>query len=619
MTNPRDLANLGGGFTQAGAGAVRRSVENKLKDAISVKDFGAVCDGVTNDAAAVAAANTAAAGLPLLFPGVTHIGSPVTITCPIVDTLNQLFTATSQVTIDNKMPVRPDWWGDVENTLNYATNALPVTGGTVKLANKTYKSNNHAYTFGSTNTTQHFSKSNVVYQGEKMPQLTNSCRALVNGTIIQDMIIAYANNIEFRDLGIDSGKTFCDLKYGGPPTAGLGEGLLLTFPDDANKNAASIRKNAILHNVIGLSYSPTTPTHAVIVGEGYKGVTCTGEVVGCYGVHGIVIKCSDVKADQFTSYCNSGEGVIIKSDAQASTLSYNIQINKIYVDAAGPSGWSPYATTTIGAGLYFNCAGNNIDRIQIGSFISSGYPAGINTEIFAGNTLANVQIDTISVDCTNLVNSVGVRLYQPSGGLINFCQFGKVHVRRCYTGVYAEYLGNGKMTSFDSINAANILDVVVDARQTAYLSVSAIYAEVVTNGIARLIGLPKLLFGQVFKDSVGAPMFTSSNGGLVPTLKNGWTQISNTDTFRIELEGGRVHMRGLIRPGSSNVFTTLPRWAWPTEPKRFLVQAYNSSTIVAADLVVAPNGDVTVNEITGSTSNCSNWLSLAGCSWTSQA
>ena len=43
MTKPRDLATLGGGFTQSGT-LFTRTVENKLKDTVSVKDFGAVGD-----------------------------------------------------------------------------------------------------------------------------------------------------------------------------------------------------------------------------------------------------------------------------------------------------------------------------------------------------------------------------------------------------------------------------------------------------------------------------------------------------------------------------------------------------------------------------------------------
>ena len=53
MTKTRDLADLGGGFVQAGSGAIQRAVEDKLKDAVSVKDFGAIGDGIADDTLAI--------------------------------------------------------------------------------------------------------------------------------------------------------------------------------------------------------------------------------------------------------------------------------------------------------------------------------------------------------------------------------------------------------------------------------------------------------------------------------------------------------------------------------------------------------------------------------------
>lgn len=49
-------AVVGASFTQAGTGAVTRTVDSKLKDFVSVKDFGAVGDGVADDTAAIQAA-----------------------------------------------------------------------------------------------------------------------------------------------------------------------------------------------------------------------------------------------------------------------------------------------------------------------------------------------------------------------------------------------------------------------------------------------------------------------------------------------------------------------------------------------------------------------------------
>lgn len=70
-------------FAQAGTGAVTRTVESKLRDVVSVKDFGAVGDGVTDDTAAIQAAITAvgaAGGGVVYFPrGIYAITSALNV------------------------------------------------------------------------------------------------------------------------------------------------------------------------------------------------------------------------------------------------------------------------------------------------------------------------------------------------------------------------------------------------------------------------------------------------------------------------------------------------------------------------------------------------------------
>lgn len=62
-------------FTQAGVSATPRSVQDKLRDVVSVKDFGAVGNGIADDTIAIQAAVTAAAtaGAELVIPGGNYL------------------------------------------------------------------------------------------------------------------------------------------------------------------------------------------------------------------------------------------------------------------------------------------------------------------------------------------------------------------------------------------------------------------------------------------------------------------------------------------------------------------------------------------------------------------
>jgi hypothetical protein len=68
-------------FTPAGAGAVATSAQDKLREVVSVKDFGAIGDGTTDDADAIEAADTYSvlSRVPVFFPaGSYRVGRTIT-------------------------------------------------------------------------------------------------------------------------------------------------------------------------------------------------------------------------------------------------------------------------------------------------------------------------------------------------------------------------------------------------------------------------------------------------------------------------------------------------------------------------------------------------------------
>lgn len=125
------------GYIQAGAGAVARTVQGRLRDFFSVKDFGATGDGVTNDAAAFTATEAAlTTGGTLYVPAGTYqissnvtfgadvtvwfaggrldIASGVTVTFngPIQAGATQIFQGDGTVVAGTHIErYLPQWWG----------------------------------------------------------------------------------------------------------------------------------------------------------------------------------------------------------------------------------------------------------------------------------------------------------------------------------------------------------------------------------------------------------------------------------------------------------------------------------------------------------------------------
>jgi hypothetical protein len=65
------------GYTQGGTNAATRTIQSKLRDVVSVKDFGAVGNGITNDTTAIQSAVNASSAV--YFPAGTYLTNTITL------------------------------------------------------------------------------------------------------------------------------------------------------------------------------------------------------------------------------------------------------------------------------------------------------------------------------------------------------------------------------------------------------------------------------------------------------------------------------------------------------------------------------------------------------------
>lgn len=598
------------------------TIVNYFQEYADPRRYGAACNGVTDDHLALIAADTVAAayGVSIAAKGVMHIGTATTINSPIADTLSQIFSTTSQITLAGTPFVRPEWFGAGQNTVRMAVAALPITGGVIQLEDKVYQTNNYYYGFaGAANC---MDKDGVTFKGKKMPWLTSDCKALTGGTIIQGLFCAYANNVAFENLGVDHGYTISQTLHGGEAAAGYCDALVLTYPNDAIKASAALRLGARLHNVIGLAYGPNTQGHGVIIGEGFKNVSCTGEIVGCYGTHGTVIKCAGVRAEQITAFCNNSDGLIIKSDSQATAISSDIQIGRVYVNATGPIGHAPYAISTTGFGVLLNPAGNSISRIQIGQIESFEHPICFGTAYGGNYSIDDVQIGSITTDQITLGGvRQAVQILAGAGQGVRRIRIGSISARNTSLGFQGQWLQIGTLEDLVNIGRISVVNAVnaIQLSSQAYVSIDTVEAINCSDAVYEIFNTPKLTVGSLMKSSNIPAFYSTSGGGLAPALTNSWTQVAANDVFGVDLLGGKVSLRGLIKPGTTNGAASLPTFLRPSTNKRFMVQGYNGATVVAVPLVVDTAGNVVVNEVAGGTANCSTWLSLSGVTYDSQA
>ena len=197
------------GFIQAGTGAVATTVQAKLRQYVSVKDFGAVGDGVTNDTAAIQAAITAAYNV--YFPDGTYL-----VNAQINLKSGLMLTGTPSSIIKLASAVTPYVFrGDTLS--NIVIENLTILGNGISGFSTIYISNS----------------SNVLVQNCKITKSGATALYFVGCSFVKvencELSENYYYGLEFRDC--DGCKAIANLCYlngnTGVATSGGGRGIML--------------------------------------------------------------------------------------------------------------------------------------------------------------------------------------------------------------------------------------------------------------------------------------------------------------------------------------------------------------------------------------------------------
>lgn len=549
---------------------------------INVKDYGAVCNGVADDSAALVAANSAAVaqGLSIVIPGVMNIASPVTVTAVLLDTMNQIFTTGSQVIIDNGLFVRPEWWGNTALAGKRAVESLPSTGGVVKLANKRYDSP-YSGPFGSSSYLGDtwLIKPNVRFSGEKMPEFRSDNTGLEDGsgTIINGVLNVWAENFQIENVGFDCGPVQ-------RARLGLGktqDGLVLAPPV---QNLGYFRRKGSINNVVSIGILDITFGHNILF-EGYQ----AGSIENCearFGIHGIVIKSSGINGNNLTALGHSADNFIIKSDTYGTQVGCNL--TNLYA--------KPFAGNTPQYGIIIQAATAGGGNVNISNAeVTSGAISGIRVEApgaFAqySNNLSNIIIDG---------SEHGIYVFGTSQAW--YLNVNNAAIKNATIGVVEQ--GQVRINNYSNINLVNVItgfDTVGDPM------VSNVWCNNVTtfmnyNGSAKpTIGLFEYL------------SLTNYDNLALPAFLNGWTNVGGGNApFDVFMRNGKVNFSGLLAPGpgaagTSSQICNLPANLRPPVPFYFSA----TSSTGAAFVVVEAGGDVYVSTPAGAT-----WVSLENVSY----
>lgn len=439
------------------------------------------------------------------------------------------------------------------SSLRAAIESLPLTGGKIVVPEGVFEAGDWTYN------SNYMSKPNVAIIGEKMPTWNEDLSALTGGSIIKGRFNIWAHNFQIENIGFDMGKTYVESKYPGKdpttdahPLGGTWDAFAFASPN----NGTGPRRNVRIKNIVGLLYNSATVGHAVLM-EGISEGSAEN-TVALYGVHGNVIKAIQFHAKNLTSYGQSVNGTIIKSDTYA--LCGDVVVDGTY-HAKQPIDTTPWSTSA---------------KTENAVCINSG------TAAFTGAILIN---NTIAYDCANHIRPQGSTAISDiivNGQKSEHCDWPVIIDTstnclrmivdnaiwsNCTQGVFVgqaqAWTGQSQLT-LKSVKATNITNTVFYAMQNGLIVIDELEAYNVNYLYNWQNG------GKIY---VGREKVSQLNGGnkfdpagIAPVLGGGWSNYDVTNSqYDLQLHDYKARLTGLMKTsGTDPVVVYLPESMRPS-------------------------------------------------------
>jgi len=509
--------------------------------------------------------------------------------------------------------IRPDWFGDQQNAVLYATNALIALGGNVLLLNKRYKPSDM---------TSPIQAANISIIGAKKPWFSTNCDRLEGGSIIEGAFRISADNFSHTNVGYDNGEfvrqTYFPTFTGDTNDYPLGGGTWDAFALAQIDVGSPVQRNGYnAKNIIGLCIKSSTVGHALLQESFSDGHM--ENMHGMYSLHPFVIKGDVVRGGNLNGYAGGDEHFNLKADDYAACN--DIDLTSVSTDLQ-PQNTTPHSAPNVpNYGVFTYSSTANVTDVKLGVVKAWGAVNGVGE---SGGTVDNF-IDGFHIEHLN----INGRNYPGASGLFPISDikhynytFGTVKISNVTDACAYKNQATGggyenaamkigtlivANASLRGLNAVGHGQIIVDT----YITRGTVVNKYACDDTARLRIGSSRDEGTVTNRFYNDPITLSAGN---------WQQYTANAAFGIDLKNYGVIVTGLLQQLSNvnAVICNLPAYLRPAAPTRLPIVIRGTVGGIQTQFATpAPaNANLVVNDaVNMATTDADTWLSLDGLRW----